>query len=227
MFAVIETMSYKIFKIMITCCALSLFFFGWFSNDDNSTAKKQEAEVIRQETFTDLDAHKSMTAERAVEIMLENGFMPQLPPAKLPCPLLKVQKKANTPYERINLSESKKPIIIHFWATWCGPCKRELPEFDVFAKTAAKTVDIYTVTSELKDGSNAEAMKIWDFYQTKGIKNLNVTADENNVLAANFGVTGVPVTFLIDKNGRLIGQFLGATDWSKIELVAAILTILK
>lgn len=212
---------------MITCCALSLFFFGWFSNDDNSTAKNQEAEVIRQETFTDLDAYKSMKAERAIEIMLENGFMPQLPPSKLPYPLLKVQNKPNTPYERINLSESKRPVIIHFWATWCGPCKRELPEFDRFAKMAAKNVDIYTVTAELKDGSNAEALKIWDFYQTKGIKNLNVTADENNTLAANFGVTGVPVTFLIDKNGRLIGQFLGKTDWSKIELAAAILTILK
>jgi thiol-disulfide isomerase/thioredoxin len=213
---------------MITCCALSLFFLSWFSNDDNLPAKDQE-KVAEQESVDKLDkAMKSMSAERAVEIMLECGFVPQLPAFKLPSSTLKVQKNHNQSYERVNIAGSqKKPTIVHFWATWCGPCKRELPEFSLFSAKVKEKINVYTVTSELKNGSNDEAKMIWDFYQSKNIKYLNVTADENNNLANTLGVTGIPVTFLIDSNGRVIGQFLGANDWSKTELIAAILTILK
>lgn len=213
---------------MIASCALSLFFFGWFSNENSLPVKDQDA-AHEQQAFVDLEkAVKSMSVERAVEIMLEHGFVPQLPPFKLPSSIVKVQKNQDTPYERVNIADNKKrPAIIHFWATWCGPCKRELPEFSRFAAKVADRINIYTITSELKNGSNDEAKAIWDFYQSRGIKHLNVTADENGNLAGILGVTGIPVTFLIDTHGKVIGQFLGATDWSKPDLITAILTIFK
>lgn len=213
---------------MITYCTLPFLFFGWFSSDNNLPVKEDNV-AHEQQSIVDLEKSlKSMSTERAVEIMLENGFVPQLPPFKLPSSALKVQKAPDTPYERINIADRKnKPAIVHFWATWCGPCKRELPEFSRFAAKVADRINIYTITSELKNGSNDEAKAIWDFYQSKGIKHLNVTSDENASLSGILGVTGIPVTFLIDIHGKVIGQFLGATDWSKPDLIAAILTILR
>lgn len=217
MFAVILVKkTHLIGSLFMLPIAFSLFFFGWFSQDSASKVKEDTKEVI-----------EIMNMEKAFDILLESGFTPQIPQINLPNHKLKVQSAPKTVYEKVENVGKKRSAIIHFWATWCGPCKHELPEFDVFAKKVEKKIDIYTITSELKDDSNSLADAIWDFYKNKSIKSLNVVVDEKNELAANLGVSGIPVTFLVNNKGKIIGSFLGATDWLRPQLLSAILTVLN
>jgi thiol-disulfide isomerase/thioredoxin len=139
--------------------------------------------------------------------------------------MISVQKSSDGHFQGINIKESRKPVLLHFWATWCGPCKQELPFFAEFVN-AQDIIDVYTITSELKESNADAATKIWNFYNAHNIKGLNVCTDFHNKLASLFDVSGIPATILISANGQLLGRFLGATDWANPELAAALVSYL-
>ena len=79
-----------------------------------------------------------------------------------------------------------KTVVLNFWATWCPPCRGEMPEFDELDKEFKKILKEtgYTMT---------------------------VLLDEKQEAASFFGVRYIPTTFVLDKDGKLIGQIQGAT----------------
>lgn len=111
------------------------------------------------------------------------------------------------PTER-NLKDLKgKPIILHFWATWCGPCVEELPHLDIYAKKHENTAHIIAVATDFKD-----VAKIRNFYKDKGIKNLSITFDKGGILSRAFRASALPTTVFINSHGHEIGRIQGAVE---------------
>ncbi len=108
------------------------------------------------------------------------------------------------------------PIILTFWATWCTPCKEELP---TLARFAAEKKDPLIILTMAIDGENKN--KVRRFVEENKI-NLPVLLDEKEQIARTYGVRMVPTTFLINREGMKIGAIMGQRDWSVPEAWLAI-----
>ena len=114
-----------------------------------------------------------------------------------------------------------KGVVLNFWASWCGPCKSEMPHFQEAYDQYGEDVHFLMVNmSEALGDSRANA----DAFLTKGGYTFPVYYDTNAECAYGYGVTGIPMTFFIDKNGNLVSGKTGMI--SKADLERRIQTIL-
>lgn len=101
-----------------------------------------------------------------------------------------------------------KPIVLHFWATWCGACVEEMPEFEKFAKKYGKDVHIIAVASD-----KLQSTAVKKFYEENGITNLSVFIDDNNEMARPMQVRALPTTVFVNSKGSEIGRIEGPVEW--------------
>ena len=103
------------------------------------------------------------------------------------------------------------PVVLNFWASWCGPCKEEAPVLAAAEKEwRAKGVVFLGVDSE---DTNSDALEFVDDY---GIEYRSVT-DPQGKIELEYGVTGFPETFFIDANGVIQGKYIGAIDAATLD----------
>jgi thiol-disulfide isomerase/thioredoxin len=108
------------------------------------------------------------------------------------------------------LSDLKGQVtVLNLWATWCGPCREEMPALDrLHAALAGDGIAVAALNVE-RNG----LVKARNFYRREGIENLAVQSDESVTLGARLGVIGYPVTLVLDAEGREIARMLGAAAW--------------
>lgn len=107
-----------------------------------------------------------------------------------------------------------KPIIINFWATWCGPCKSELPAFDnMYAEYGD---DIEFIMLNLTDGSRDTVDNVKQFVSENGYS-FPVYFDTTLEAANTYGAYSIPTTFLIDDEGIPVHSQIGAMSEESIE----------
>jgi cytochrome c biogenesis protein CcmG/thiol:disulfide interchange protein DsbE len=114
--------------------------------------------------------------------------------------------------QRLSLSQYKgKVVLLNFWATWCDPCRREIPRFvDLQKKYGNQGFQIVGVS--LDDDAKA----VPPFYQQ--YKMNYPVAVGNEKVAESFGnILGLPVNLLIDRDGRIAARHLGEADISQLE----------
>jgi peroxiredoxin len=109
-----------------------------------------------------------------------------------------------------------KPLMLTFWATWCGTCTDEVP---VIEKFSAGKRDQVTVVTVAIDGEKESRIK--RFVDRKKIT-LPVLLDVKEAIARSYGVTMIPTTLFIDRDGFIIGMVRGERDWSSSDAWPAI-----
>ncbi|HEY5364277.1 MAG TPA: TlpA disulfide reductase family protein [Aestuariivirga sp.] len=115
-----------------------------------------------------------------------------------------------------------KVTLLNLWATWCAPCRKEMPEL---AKLQRELGGADFQVIELSEDFKGYAPS-WDFLKQVGAQNLTLYADAKGMALDALRAPGLPVTLLLDKDGREIGRLLGPAPWSSDEAKALIKTAL-
>ena len=112
--------------------------------------------------------------------------------------------------KEVNLKNySGKLIIINFWATWCAPCKEEMPLLDVlYQDNNFENLMIFPVNMEQPNTQKAEK-----FFTDLNIKKLKIFFDRNLNFVKEFKLRGVPTTILINKEGEEFARIIGSIDF--------------
>lgn len=178
--------------------------------------------IFRAEFFP-----KTQELEPASELtLLDINFLPYLDKVRLPSEKLKFYEKSEKG-EWIATEKSVrdlvgKPMILHCWATFCGPCVKELPLYDKFAQSSNGTIENIAVVVGKTDPKDIEM-----FYKQKNIKNLKIVIDEKNVLARAFQFQGIPTSIFVSRSGKPLGFISGMISWEDSTVISLIQTLLK
>ena len=109
-----------------------------------------------------------------------------------------------------------KVVLLNIWATWCGPCRREMPTLDRLQATLGGP-DFEVVALSI---DRAGIGVVTEFYDEIGIEHLAKYIDESGKSAQQLNAVGLPTTLLIDREGREIGRHVGPAEWDTPEMVA-------
>ncbi|MEM7444630.1 MAG: TlpA disulfide reductase family protein [Pseudomonadota bacterium] len=109
-----------------------------------------------------------------------------------------------------------KVVLLNFWATWCGPCIREMPELDALEGSLGGS-DFEVIALSI-DRQGAEMVD--PFFEQYGLTNLARYFDPSGRSASAFEAFGLPTTVVIDADGDWVGTLQGAADWHADEAVA-------
>lgn len=108
-----------------------------------------------------------------------------------------------------------KVVLLNIWATWCIPCRQEMPTLDQLQAELGSWE--FQVVALSIDRAGADAVR--QFYDEIGIKNLALYIDTSGHAANALGIVGLPATLLIDQQGREIGRLIGPAEWDSPEMV--------
>ena len=112
--------------------------------------------------------------------------------------------------QRISIDEYKgKLLLLNFWATWCEPCKEELPSLDKLqANSELDKLKIFAINI-----GKENLDKVNKFFIDLNIKNVEPYFDPPTTLAKMFSLRGVPTSILINKEGKEFARVLGSIDF--------------
>jgi len=116
----------------------------------------------------------------------------------------------------VNLDDFKgKLVILNFWATWCAPCKEEMPSLDNLQSNAKlNNLKIFPINIGQEDRFKAKL-----FFKELNIKNLDIYIDAPITLAKKFSLRGVPTTILFNKDGKEFARIIGSIDFNDQEFI--------
>ncbi len=116
-----------------------------------------------------------------------------------------------------SLDEYKgKWVVLNFWATWCAPCRKEMPSLDRL-QAAMPEIAVVPVAT----GRNA-VEGIERFYSEAGITNLPLLRDPQTDLARGMGVLGLPATVILNPDGAEVARLIGDAEWDSADAQAVL-----
>ncbi|MDE2004229.1 MAG: TlpA family protein disulfide reductase [Betaproteobacteria bacterium] len=111
-----------------------------------------------------------------------------------------------------------KVVLLNVWATWCGPCRQEMPTLDrLQAKLGGK--DFEVVALSIDRGGQAA---VGSFFDETNVQKLAIYVDASTEAQGRLGIIGVPTSLLLDRQGREIGRVTGPAQWDSPEVIGII-----
>jgi len=112
--------------------------------------------------------------------------------------------------QQLNLNNYRgKVIILNFWASWCAPCKKEMPSLDLLQSNEnLDNLKIFPINIGQDDLTKASK-----FFEDLKIENLELYFDSSITLAKTFALRGIPTSILINKNGLEFARIIGSIDF--------------
>ena len=135
---------------------------------------------------------------------------------KIKFPTLKVLDSNEKPLMLIfNHDLKKKGYVINFWATWCVPCKKELPDLSLLKSKIKKyNIDVLTISIDKKNIKDQ-----LQFLSKNGASNLDHLFDKEMKIFRALKLRGIPTTIIVDQNNFVISKHEGVLKWGEDEII--------
>ena len=135
---------------------------------------------------------------------------PDPPQQKVKAPDFTLKTSDN---KTIQLSKLKgKVVLVNFWATWCGPCRYEIPDFmEVYSQYKSKGFELVGIALD------EEGWEVVKPYIAQQKINYPVVVGDGNLASAYGGIDAIPTSFLVDKEGYIIGKRVGVLPKEMLE----------
>jgi peroxiredoxin len=126
--------------------------------------------------------------------------------------------------QTVSLASLKgKVVFLNVWATWCGPCREEMPSMETLYDELKGNKDfVMLAVSQDTKGKSAVVP-----YVEKNGYHFKILLDPENKVGDSYSVSGVPETFIIDRTGRIVAHHMGAFDWSRPDVKEALQQLLS
>ena len=124
--------------------------------------------------------------------------------------------------ETVGLSQFKgKVVFLNFWATWCGPCRAEMPSMEtLYSSYREKGFEILAVNS------GESRREVLAYIQEYGFS-FPTLLDEDGKVSSGYGIQAIPTSYLIDRDGMIVARIVGSINWDTPEIFAAIESLLN
>jgi thiol-disulfide isomerase/thioredoxin len=120
------------------------------------------------------------------------------------------------------LSDLKgKVVFLNFWATWCPPCRQEMPSMEtLYQRFKGQGLEILAV--DCQEG----AQDVSAFMRKNGLT-FPAALDTSGAVSGDYGISAIPTTYIIDRSGKIIIRAVGGLRWANPKIIAAFETLLK
>ena len=135
---------------------------------------------------------------------------------KIKFPTVKVLDNNQKPVIlKLNQELKKKGYVINFWATWCVPCKKELPDLSLLKSKIKKyNIDVLTISIDKKNIKDQ-----LEFLSKNGASNLDHLFDREMKIFKALKLRGIPTTIMVDQNGFVISKHEGVLKWGEDKII--------
>ncbi len=115
-----------------------------------------------------------------------------------------------------------KYVLINFWATWCAPCRKEMPTLEALqVALGGEDFQVLTIATQ-----NPKTAGIPRFFSQAGVENLPMMNDAGSRLSRAMGVFGLPTTVLLNRKGKEIARLQGDADWASENALAVLRAVI-
>ena len=114
-----------------------------------------------------------------------------------------------------------KVVFMNFWATWCGPCRQEMPSMEaLYQRLKSQGLVILAVNSQ-------EAPRdVSAYLQSSGLS-FETVLDTSGKISRSYGISALPSSFILDREGKIVTQVVGSINWNEPRIAAAFEALLK
>jgi len=110
--------------------------------------------------------------------------------------------------KKVSLSSYRgKLVLLHFWATWCVPCRHEMPLLHELEKALLKGLRVVCINVERNHSDKVKA------FVGEVTPHFHTLLDPSGEVRNHYAVRGLPTSYLIDRKGNIVGRFIGERDW--------------
>jgi thiol-disulfide isomerase/thioredoxin len=111
-----------------------------------------------------------------------------------------------------------KVVFLNFWATWCPPCREEMPSMEaLYRRFRGRDLDLEFLAVDIQEDKGEVAAFMREYGLT-----FPAALDGTGRISAEYGIRGIPTTFIIDREGNVIASVVGGRDWNTDEVAAAL-----